>query len=80
MFQVLVSRKEPVGRRANNPSTTPSRKIKSVTKNTKTAEKWEACGPDEIPVKALKAYLRGSTNMFCDLFQDIWKAEAIPEE
>ena len=40
----------------------------------------KASGPDEIPVEALKADLIGSTNMLYDLFQDIWKEEAIPEE
>ena len=32
----------------------------------------KASGPDEIPVEALKVDLIGSTNMFYDLFQDIW--------
>ena len=40
----------------------------------------KASGSDEIPVEALKADLIGSTNMLYDLFQDIWKEEAIPEE
>ena len=36
--------------------------------------------PDEIPVKALKADLISSPNMYYDLFKNIWEEERLPQE